>query len=296
MSDLEEIRLAKRICASIDLSEKNVARVQSSDHAVFFIDEELVLKVYNGQRNCFEREYNALELVAGRSFFSTPQVVNHGIFEGFEFLIQTRVPGKTITRDEFLAFSLADRIRIIENLAQRLRQLHSLNIDRWNSDWPEFIDERMGSFVARQIEHGVNSKIITQLPEYIRESICLIPNDGNTFLHGDVHLGNLCFDRGSNLPMVSGLFDFADSRTGCPEYDMLAVGLLIIQGERELQRIFFRAYGYAESELDAEMRRRLMMLTMTYETSDLRRYAKRLRPDAVDLDLYQLEEAIWNFV
>ncbi|MBK6723886.1 MAG: hypothetical protein IPG58_11680 [Acidobacteria bacterium] len=71
---------------------------------------------------------------------------------------------------------------------------------------------------------------------------------------------------------------------------------MILQGEGELQREFFRAYGYADNEMDEEMRRRLMTLTMLYETADLRRYALRLRPDAVDLDLYELEKAIWAFV
>jgi hypothetical protein len=92
------------------------------------------------------------------------------------------------------------------------------------------------------------------------------------------------------------LFDFADSRVGWHEYDILAICVLMIQGERELQREFFRAYGCADADMNEEMRRRLMMLTMLYETSDLRRYALRLRPDAVDLDIYELEKAIWAFV
>ena len=92
------------------------------------------------------------------------------------------------------------------------------------------------------------------------------------------------------------MFDLADSRRGYFEYDLLAIGVLILQGEKELQREFLLAYGYSEHELDEAMRRRLMMLTMLYETSDLRRYAQRLRPDAVELGLDELERAIWSFV
>ncbi len=296
MLGLDILTIARKICASYGLPEQNLVRVQSSDHAVFFVDEELALKIYNGKRNCFERERRALELVVGRLAFSTPQIVHSGTFEGFEFLIQTRVSGETLTRTDFLALPFSYQMQIVESLAEELRRLHSLNIDGWCSDWSKYIDDQLSTFVSRQIEHGVNSKIIDQLPAYIRDSIALLPKKDMCFLHGDIHLGNLCFNQQGGVPKVSGLFDFADSRVGCPEYDMLAVGLLIIQGERELQRKFFSAYGYAESELDAEMRRRMMMLTMTYETSDLRRYALRLRSDAVNLDLYQLEEAIWNFV
>jgi len=37
------------------------------------------------------------------------------------------------------------------------------------------------------------------------------------------------------------------------------------------------------------------MLTMLYETSDLRRYALRLKPDAIDFSLEELEKGIWSF-
>ena len=69
----------------------------------------------------------------------------------------------------------------------------------------------------------------------------------------------------------------------------------MIQGQADVQREFFNAYGYAESELDASFRKRLMLLTVLYECSDLRRYALRLAPEAVDFSLEKLERAIWSF-
>jgi hypothetical protein len=39
-----------------------------------------------------------------------------------------------------------------------------------------------------------------------------------------------------------------------------------------------------------------MLLTILYECSDLRKYALRLHPEAVELSLEELERAIWNFV
>jgi Ser/Thr protein kinase RdoA (MazF antagonist) len=95
---------------------------------------------------------------------------------------------------------------------------------------------------------------------------------------------------------VTGLFDFADSRKGFYEYDFLAICVLIIQGQGNLQREFFKAYGYAEKDLDETMRKRLMMLMLLYESADLRRYAMRLRPEAVDYSLEKLEKEIWSFV
>jgi hypothetical protein len=39
-----------------------------------------------------------------------------------------------------------------------------------------------------------------------------------------------------------------------------------------------------------------MLLTILYECSDLRKYALRLRPEAVNFTLEELERAIWNFI
>jgi hypothetical protein len=55
------------------------------------------------------------------------------------------------------------------------------------------------------------------------------------------------------------------------------------------------AYGYGEEELDLTLRARLMLLTILYECSDLRKYALRLAPGAVNLSLRELEAAVWTF-
>ena len=69
----------------------------------------------------------------------------------------------------------------------------------------------------------------------------------------------------------------------------------MIQGKRELQRAHFLAYGYKETDLDLDFRARLMLLTILYECSNLRRYAERLRPEAVNYTFEELERAIWAF-
>jgi hypothetical protein len=95
---------------------------------------------------------------------------------------------------------------------------------------------------------------------------------------------------------VAGLIDFGDSLCGFNEYEFVAPGVLMVQGDRELQRALLLAYGYTEAQLDLALRARLMLLTILYECSDLRKYALRLAPEATRLTLDQLERAIWTFV
>ena len=276
-------------------NNEQLIRAGGTDHVVFFVGDDLVLKIYRPERDCFEREKRSLEFASGRSDFTIPEIIWHGNLDGLDHLLMVRVHGDEMTRQEFLALERYKQVFILEDLACGLTDLHAPP-HGFDSDWADFVDERAATFIQRQIAHGVNSKIISQLPQYIEESLPLIPRGPSVFMHADVHFGNLRFGHTTDRPYARALFDFADSRVGWHEYDLLAIGVLILQGEGELQREFFRAYGYADNEMDEEMRRRLMTLTMLYETADLRRYALRLGPDAVDLDLYELEKAIWAFV
>lgn len=290
------LRFAEAILDDFGYPVRKLQRVGGTDHVVVFVSDDHVLKIYRPERNCFERERTALEFAADRSRFATPEIVSSGNRDGLDHLLMTRIRGDEMSRPDFYELDRNAQVTIITELALGLSELHEHPPGGFEIDWREFVEERAKSFIERQIGHGVNAKIIEQLPAYIAETLPLVPRGPSVFLHGDVHFGNLRFDHKNGLPSVSGLFDFADSRVGWHEYDILAIGVLILQGERELQREFFRAYGYAEHEMNEEMRRRLMMLTMLYETSDLRRYAMRLRPDAIHLDLYELEKAIWAFV
>ncbi len=249
---------ARAICDENGIGDAHLERAGGTDHVVFFVGDDLVLKIYRSERDCYERERAALEFAAGKTRFTTPEIVFYGNSDGLDHLMMTRVRRDEITRPEFLALSRIEQVGIVTELALGLRELHEHAAVGFESDWEEFVEDRASTFIERQIGHDVNKKIIDQLPAYIAESLSLVPLEPTVFLHGDVHFGNLRFGTGDGL-LPRGLFDFADSRVGWHEYDVLAIGVLILQGERELQREFFRAYGYANDEMDEEMRRRLMM-------------------------------------
>jgi lincosamide nucleotidyltransferase A/C/D/E len=142
----------------------------------------------------------------------------------------------------------------------------------------------------------ISPEWMVSLPAYIAARLPLLPAEAKSvLLHGDVRLGNLLLAQEKGCWMISGLFDFGYSLCGFHEYEFVAPGALMVQGNRQLQRAFLLAYGYKETELDLSLRARLMLLTVLYECSDLRKYAMRLTPEAVNFTLNQLEAAIWTF-
>lgn len=287
---------ATSICRQAGCQNAVIERAGGSEHIVFFVGDSLVLKIYRPFGDCFRREQRALELIGGKISLKTPDIVGAGNFEGFDYLLMTRVGGEPMTRAEWLKVDQQTQIGFVRKLALAFRETHEFSPVGFENTWPEFVADRAATFIERQIAAGVNRKLIDALPRYLEECRSLVPVTGDTvFMHSDVHFGNLNVRRRGDDLEPYGLFDFADSRRGHFEYDFLAVCVLMIQGQREVQREFFRAYGYAENELGEEMRRRLMMLTMLYETADLRRYALRLGPDAIDFTLDELERGIWSF-
>ena len=287
---------AREICRRHQIYFTELKRSPNGEHIVFFVDDLLIIKIYRPFRQCFEREKKALEFISGKISFKVPEIVQIGEVENFKYLVMTQLSGATLTRAAWLDLPEIEQTAIVSELAAGLKSIHSLDADSFACDWSEFVEDRAETFIERQIARGVNSRIIESLPAFLEANLKLVPKNSSTvFLHGDVHFGNLRFDKFVGKWQISGLFDFADSRRGFQEYDFLAVGVLMIQGQAKIQREFFKSYGYADSELNESFRKRLMMMTMLYETSDLRRYALRLKPEAVDFSLEELEKAIWSF-
>jgi len=285
---------AQTICEKHKIPFKNLRREAQGESIVFLVDTKFVIKIYVPTKNLLEREKTALEFA--KTNLKTPEVVAFGEIDSYKYLITTQIEGELIQREAWLKLPEHEQISILSQLAKGLKELHRSDASKINFDWHKFIAHQAETCLERQKIGEVNDKMLAQIPAYIEENVGLLPTDfSQVFMHGDVHFGNLRFVKTAENWQISGLFDFADSLKGFHEYDFLAVCVLMIQGQGNLQREFFRAFGYADSEINDELRKRLMLLTMFYEYSDLRRYAVRLCPEAVDYSLDELERAIWNF-
>lgn len=287
---------AKQICGRHAVSYAALKRAEYSEHIIFFIDDRFIVKIFAPFRRCFEREKAGLEFANGKTSLKIPEIIAAGKFENLDYLITTQIAGELMTRAEWLTLSEKDQISVITEIAVGLKELHSHNADSLGFDWNKFIEHQSRIAVERQVSAGVNPEWIEILPDFIETNLKLLPKNCPTvFLHSDVHFGNLRLQKSNGKWQVSGLFDFADSLCGFHEFDFLAITVLMIQGQREIQRELFKSYGYSENDLDESLRKRLMLMTVLYECSDLRRYALRLKPEAVNFSLEELEKAIWNF-
>jgi hygromycin-B 7''-O-kinase len=290
------LKAAEIICRRHALSFHQLRRAEHGENIIFLVDDAFIVKIYTPFRRGFKREKAALRCAQNKTSLPLPEILFEGEIERFDYLVMTQLKGGLMTRENWLKLETKEQIGIISKLAVGLKELHSHDAREIDFDWRKFVEDQAANVIERQKANGASWTWLERLPSYLEENLPLLQtNFPKVFLHGDVHFGNLRLTQSNGKWQISGLFDFADSLKGSHEYEFVAVGVLMIQGQGELQREFFRAYGYKENEIDETLRRRLMLLTILYECSDLRKYALRLKPEAPHLRLDELEKAIWNF-
>jgi hygromycin-B 7''-O-kinase len=290
---------ASVICERHNLVYKLLRRSAQGENIVFFVDERFIIKIFATVRDCYRREKASLEAASGKLHVATPLILYAGELEDWPYLVMTQLAGVP-AREAWPYIDLRGRIEVASHLGLALKSLHnhatSLSHAAPNKDWEGFIERQAGACVERQRACGANPEWLERLPDYLDRRLQLLPSEYEpVLLHGDAHLGNLLLAQENGRWKITGLFDFGDSLRGFHEYDFVAPGVLMVQGSRELQRAMLLAYGYEESQLDMSLRARLMLLTVLYECSDLRKYALRLMPEAVNFTLEELEAAIWRF-
>jgi hygromycin-B 7''-O-kinase len=291
------LQIAAAICQRHQIAYSRLERAKQGENIVVFVDEKYILKVYVPHKRGFTRECDALRFIRNKTSLVVPEIVAAGDFEGFNYLITNLLPGRPLTRSEWLGVDRSYQIAVLRHLAIGLKQMHSVDSQPITFDWDHFISNQLATVMDRQRKEGGNPEWLRSLPGYLERYLPLIADkSAASFMHGDVHFGNLRFAENADGSPAIGLFDFADSLRGFHEYEYVAIVVLMIQGQGDLQREFFRFYGYRDHEMDEEMRRRLMLLTILYEHSSLSRYAQRLGGGSERLTLEELERSIWNFV
>lgn len=292
------LQAAAEICRRHKITFTELRRAEQGANIIFFVDERFVVKIFVEPRKNFLREKASLEFARGKINLQIPEILFAGEIEGFPYLVVTQLAG-VLMREIWGNLKDPDKLPAVEQLAVAARELHSQTVPadfNFQRDWHEFVRRQSNESVERQRRGGANDKVLAALPEFIETNLKLLPQTIEpVLLHGDVHPGNVLMRETNGRWRASGLFDFGDSFPGFYEYEFVAPGVLMIQGKRLLQRAHFLAYGYREVDLDLAFRARLMTLTILYECSSLRRYAERLRPEAVNYSLAELESAIWAF-
>jgi hygromycin-B 7''-O-kinase len=257
--------LMREICARHGLNASQLAPTESGTNVVFTTVQHVV-KLFPPMWSALAAGERAiLDHLAGRLSLDTPRLVAAGRLDAWPYVVITRLPG--IPLDQIWnALAAADRRSLSAQLGCALRELHAVPLggladvpvlaDRWSRLVSRSVDET----IAHHRRQGVDAAWLDQLRVFLQQAPPL-GRDGFTpvLLHADIHPWHLLASRTDAGWRLSGVIDFDSAMLGRDDYEFASPGVLMFAGDAASIAACLSAYGFAASEVNAGLRRRLMV-------------------------------------
>lgn len=277
------------LCRSLGVDVVGLVRFPTGSLPVYGVGE-LVLKLfpppYAGERPV---EAGVLSALAGRLPVATPRVHAAGEHQGWGYVLMDRLPGVDLAA-VWPGLDRDERVRIAAQVGDVVAALHRVDppvVQGWPPDWAEFVAAQRASAVSRHRAWGLPEHWVGQVPGFLdgvdvgRESA-----EELVLLHTEVMPANLLAAQDtSGRWSLSGLCDVEPALHGQREYDFVAVGIFLAQGDPAVLGAALGAYGYSPDQLDHDLARRVMAWTLLHRCGNLARYLPRLpQPSTPTLD------------
>lgn len=232
-------------------------------------------------------EISALELLSANNC-AAPRLIAYEEVEGWKCVLMTKLAGKNL-KDLWPLLNNQQRQHVCRQIGQSLKKIHNLVLTEhsyFKNNWDLFLSEQSKNCTARQIQVGLSSDLIKQIPAFLKSVI--FTNERISFLHTEVMKDHVFFDENLNF---QGFIDFEPSRLGHYEYDFASVGVFLTSGDSLALRAFFEGYDLVEMASTKEFKRRALAYTLLHQYSNLKWYLEFM-PNASSLD--ELAELWWK--
>ncbi len=266
------------VCRSLGLEAADVERFPTGSQPVYAVGDT-VLKFFPA---VFAEEVpveaGVLSAIHGKLPVPTPGLRDIVERDGWSVVVMDRLPGTPLDA-VWPEVGFAAREAVAEEVGSVIAALHAVPPpsveDWWPQDWTGFVAEQRLTAVERQRACGLGDVWLEQIPDYLAR---VDVTDGRrVLLHTEVMPANLLAvpdDRGGWR--LSGLVDLEPAMRGAPEYEFVAVGVFLAEGNPRLLHRVLTAYGLDPSQLDGALARRLLAWTLLHVYGDLERYLQRL--------------------
>jgi hygromycin-B 7''-O-kinase len=249
------------------------ARYRSGTALAYRLDD-LVLKLYPpfAAHDC-QLEASVLARLNHVAELPAPRHVADGELEGYAYLLMTRLAGEPIDA-LWPSLSPVSRVELARAIGALTRALHGARADalpRADQDFAAFRTAMRARALSHHVGRGFpverKGELSALLVQLDREPE---PSGPHVLLHTELGPGHLLVDQGR----ISGLFDFAEARSGPAEYDFAAVGLFVTRGDRAAFAAFLDSYGQPAELRGPALVRRLMRHALLHQYGHLSFYLK----------------------
>jgi hygromycin-B 7''-O-kinase len=264
---------------------------------VVALDGGLILKIFPPMlRSQFISERLSLAQLRGRLSVPIPEMVAEGEREGWPYLVITKLAG-VLGSDAWLVMPEAEKVRVLRQIGaviaevQRVPPGPLLDIE---PGWEAFLRGQIAGCRARHTRLGLAPKFLDGLDDLLRDAATLIPADAPpVILIGEYIPENFLLANDDGAWRIAGLFDFGDVMTGFRDYDLLGPSAFMTAGQPRRVQSLFEGFGYARSDVDFALKRRLLALMLLHRASDPVRHICIDDWQQKAGDLVQLQELIW---
>ena len=266
------------LCRALGLEDSGLHRLPTGSLPLYAVDG-LVLKLFPPVYATEEPvETTVLAAVNAHLPVATPTVQTAGEHDGWRYVLMDRLPGVdlstvwgTLARDR--------RKHLARQVGGLVAALHKVQAPavpgREPHCWEPFVAEQTVTAVGRHRRWGLPERWLEQVPAYLT-SVELAP-ERPVLLHTEVMPANLlACDDGEGMWSLTGLCDFESAMHGSHEYDFVAVGVFLAEGDPVVLREVLTGYGYATDRLDADLSRRLLAWTLLHRYGNVSSYLRRL--------------------
>lgn len=258
------------LCRSLGLDDGRMRRLPNGSVPVY-ADERLVLKLFPPvHAEEAPVESGALRAVAGRLPVPTPAVHGDGTHDEWRYVLMDRLPGVDLS-SVWADLAREDRRRLAVEAGALARALHGIAPptieDWWPHDWPAFVAEQRATAPDRHGRWGLPQPWLDQVEDFLDEVV--LATDPQVLLHTEIMPANLLAAPGADGRWsLTGLIDFEPAMRGSHEYELVAIAVFLAGGDPTILREALIAYGYATTDLDHELSRRLLAWTLVHRFGD----------------------------
>lgn len=293
------LKLHGLVLSSVNFKGEALKLFPDGTNIVFSFGHDRVIKLFPPVlKHQYISESLVLTHLHNKLSIPTPDLEFYGEFEGWPYLVMSRVEGNTL-ENVWSSLQAENKLSLIREIGSLIKEVHVLStqgLEAIDSHWPEFIEKQKSQCLERHRVKKMKPELLEDLPAYLATAQKQLPQKiTSVLLTGEYTPFNLLVKEVSGHWILSSMIDFGDCMLGHCEYDLLGPASFLIQGDPVLFREFLISYGYRASELGPELRQRLMVLLLLHRFSDLKGQIRVLDWESQVNHFSKLENLIFGF-
>jgi hygromycin-B 7''-O-kinase len=265
---------------------------------IVFYTPELVVKLgppcWSGE---MAREIAALGFVAGRLPVATPVLVASGTLDGWEYLVQERLPGTNLW-ELWSKLDSDNRATLAYQHGQLMAALHALPLDdaptALHFDWAKMLGEHHALCAADMRTAGVDAALVDQVEPYLAATPWGIDGTSPVLLHGDLTHLNFLVNECNGAWQITGLVDWGDARIGPRTHEYISPGVHMYKGDPGPLSQWYEGYGLELGVQAAGYQHLIMSRAMLYYPDDMLHHIQTIQDAAACTDWSTMASAFWK--